>query len=277
VTAKPHSIGQIALHRLRTAVHTLRGITEREAPAKWVIEEAHVARTMRPQLQPEIALANDIETFAFSTISSLTSLRQPQDILRAHATLVTRALHDLRVCMISCLSGYTMQGWTVAASAFEAAHMAGFIGEDTARAAKWLGHLDIEKPVIGVKDAVVGTFKYLEIVADASARQQLVDNEYELYTYLCMAKHVNPIPERHRYWVEDSSGTRLLFTPFYTPGRVREARLGLGLANRSALLAGWVLARAHATPFHELEPELLALANRTAQAVRDWKASADGD
>jgi hypothetical protein len=277
MTAKPHSILRVVWHRLRTALEALLGIPEQDAPAKWAIEEAAVSARLRPQLGPEISLAREIEGFAFEVISSIVTLRQPADVFQAHATLATRALQDLRVCVSAVLSGYTMQGWTVASCAFEAAHASGFIGEDLARAQKWLKHRQLEKSVIPVRDSIVGTFIYLEMATDASDRNRLVDNEYELYRYLCLAKHVNPVAEKYRYWVRAEKGTRLMFTPFYTPGRVREARLGLGLANRAALLATWIVARAHSASFTAIEPKLKSLANRTGQAVRDWKALAEGD
>jgi hypothetical protein len=277
MTATPHDFQTVWLYRLRTALEALSGHSEREAPANWAVLEAAVRREMRPQLAPEVTLANDVEAFSFGLISSMNPNKHPPEVFLSHTNLAARTLHDLRIAVEASLRGYTMQAWTVAASAFEAAHMAGFIGEDPERGAGWQAHQQYDTPYANVYDTVHGTFSYLQVTTSREALEEVVKNEYDLYRYLCMGKHSNPIAERNRYWLHEETTSTLMFTPFYHPSRVKEARMGLGLAARSALLAAWVVSKAHATSFASLQPQLSSLATRTAAAVGNWQAHADGD
>lgn len=242
------------------------------APASWALEEASVRKKMRPALDTQVRLAADIEALAFDTLSVVKSLKQDPDVFQVHATLLARCLQDLRAAVACSLNGYTMQAWSVAASAFESGHAIGYIGERTERAKRWLAHSDLKSPPFSAFAAITGAYIYLELEPDVAQREILVRREYDLYQYLCMAKHVNPLAEKTRYWVKVDGKTRLLLTPFFTPKRVGEAQLGLILAARVSLLACWAFSKAHLRDFGSIESRVLDLANRTDQAIENWQS-----
>lgn len=255
--------------RLWAAFRTVRGQYD-EAPFGWSTTEIHVHRSMAKEIGPHLAVSRQIEGLAYSMMTSLSKHVQPKAVLRAHSPLLVRTLQDLRACVLLTLRGYTMQAWTAAASAFEAAHAMGFIGADATRAERWLNHTDQHRGPFSVKDGVIGTFKYLDLGPTAAERQQLADNEYGIYEKLCMAKHVNPLAERNRYWLSKGSSVRLQFTPFMSTGRLKEARLGLALAARSAILALWVLSKTHDPA--GVDSRIVRLATESGELVVGWNS-----
>ncbi|MEX2155204.1 MAG: hypothetical protein WD773_00010 [Gemmatimonadales bacterium] len=256
--------------RLWAAARALAGQYD-EAPAGWSTSEIQVRKRISKSIGLHLAVAKEIEALAYDIMVNLSKPSRPQAILRAHSILLVRTLQDLRACVLLSLRGYTMQAWTAAASAFEAAHAMGFIGADPSRAERWLNHTDQDRGPFSVKDGVVGSFKYLDLGQTASDRQQLVDNEYGLYEKLCMAKHINPLAERNRYWISRDNSTRLQFTPFLSDGRIKEARLGLALAARSAILALWVLSKTHDAG--GTDGRILPLAAKSGDLVAGWNSS----
>jgi hypothetical protein len=257
--------------RALLAWEALSGAVEDDGPALWVHEEAKVRREMRKGLARALQLSREIENLAYELIRATAGPSDPPELFQVHATLAVRVLQDVRVAGMAALNGYVLQSWTVAASGFEAANMMGFIANEPSRADRWLAHSDLTRSIAGVKDTIVGTLAFLGVGEDPQERDQIADAEYKLYGRLCLAKHINPIPERHRYWVPTGQGsTRLLFTPIVTPSRVRQGLLGLALANRAGVLAAWVYAKSHGADYPRLEPELLRLAERTVEALQTW-------
>jgi len=158
-------------------------------------------------------------------------------VYQVHATLLARVLQDLRACVICSLSGYPMQAWTIATSAFEAAHTIGFVGNRVDRANDWLAHHSEAKPFIPAFDALNNTIIYLGVEPDSTKRAEVVQESFSLYRHLCMAKHVNPISEKDRYVYMVDGKPNLVLTPPFTSRRAAEVRLGLLLAVRSAHIA----------------------------------------
>lgn len=149
--------------------------------------------------------------------------------------------------------------------------MMGYIGENPDRAAGWWNHQSPERSFCPAKTAVEGSFKYLEIEEQGEHRVAAVNHEYTLYHHLCMAKHVNPIAERTRYIGIRAGAMRLTLTPHTSWRRIREARMGLILVCRAAIMAIWVFHKANGAPGAE-DPRLNALVQRTASLLGTWKA-----
>lgn len=238
---------------------------------QWEQAEQGVQEKLSTDLAAHLALATEYESLAFDLLQSIEQLGVSADVYRAQATLLARVLQDLRCITSIAPLGYTMQAWTIASSAFEASYALGFIGSNQDRARRWLEHKDMKNLPWPTYDAVSNSLRYLDIGEDASSQHDLAQNEYKLYTYLCMAKHVNPLPERNRYWFTRSGSTRLLLTPVYTPARAAEARLGLSLALRSTTNAIWIFRKTHVDAAPDLDQRLLDLASRSANLFREWK------
>ena len=239
------------------------------SPHPWEDSEATARRSLEPALDASFAVATQCEQLAFDLLSGVQQLRHPQEVYRVHATLLARTLQDLRVCAIASRLGYTMQAWAIASSAFEAANTMGFVGTDPERAQRWLAHASQAKSFCDTHTAILGTLRFLEIADASDERNELTRREYELYQYLCMAKHVNPLAEKTRYWRSGERSLRLALTPFASERRVREARLGLALATRAAAVALWVFQRAHVANSDD-DPRMLALFEATGKLIDQW-------
>lgn len=237
------------------------------APAGWAAEEAKVAVEMHAALQSHLQLATDIEAFAYDLLTGVKSLRHPPVVYKVHGTLLARVLQDLRVTVLATLPGYTMQSWTLAASAFEAAHAMGFIGVDAERATRWLDHTKMEAPAVTTYDGVMATFKWLLSDDTPKERELAVKTEYALYQHLCSAKHANPIAEKTRYWIVTPDSLRLVLTPFLSSRRIREAKLGLAMACRAGVLACWIFAESHAEDFGTIRDRLQDLMMRSEPLI----------
>jgi hypothetical protein len=257
---------------VRGWVHRLRLALLSPLPDDWETTELTALRKMRRSLREHTLLVRELDDLAFSLLQRLKAPpRQSEAIIRAHLSLLTRVLQDMRSTVLLARSGYTMQGWSVAASAFEAAHTMGYIGEDATRAEAWWKHTDLAKTFCAAKAGVQGSYKYLEIGTKGKDRETAVEHEYSLYSRLCMAKHVNPIAERTRYIGKRAQSLRLIITPYASERRVREARLGLLLAIRSAVLALWVLHKAHFGVEDGFGQRIHDVAAKTAALLASWK------
>lgn len=250
---------------MATLIGTLDG-----APGGWATEEYWVRLKMRKALSDHIGLARDIERFTFDSMVRLSKPTQPQSVLMAHSALLVRTLQDLRAAVITGMAGYTMQSWTNASSCFEAAYTMGFIGSDSKRADRWLAHADPSSGFVAVKDAVIGTYRYLEIGESQAERADHADRDYGLYVRLCAGKHANPMAERHRYWVEHADGVRLFFTPLFDRIRVRQAEFGLVIALRATIVALLAFTRTHWSREAKGDPEMVELAKRIMTLMEPW-------
>lgn len=259
------------LGRIRAYFRRLLRAISGNFPDDWESVEIHVSEQLRHPLGEYVALVRDVDDLAFDLLQGLKSLRQPQELFGAHAALLVRVLQDLRVCSVSARSGYTMQAWSVAASCFEAAHTMGFLAVSPDRAASWWSHEDTERSFCTAKTGVEGSYRYLELGAAGAERARLVSHEYQLYQRLCLAKHVNPVAERKRYFARGGGKQQLRLTPFVSNSRIKEARLGLLLAIRSAILAIWVFHRCHLRMGENDDPRIAAVAARALPLLESWK------
>lgn len=240
-------------------------------PDDWEATERDVQRRMHRPLLEYSALVRAVDDLAFDLLKQVRQLQQPQEVFQAHITLLAQVLQDLRVASLLAQSGYVMQSWAVSASAFEAAHTMGFISADTARANQWLAYRALDRPFCHARTGIEGSFQYLEIGSQGKRRVDLVDREYTFYERLCLAKHVHPVAERTRYLGRSGRLTRLILTPYFSARRVREARLGLLMACRSATLALWVFYKAHTSQSDQERARLTALMAKTSVLLDTWK------
>jgi len=210
----------------------------------WSAAENDFAVKIRPLIQQHLDITIECVHIASDLLARAQGKRD-SNLFQVHATLLVRVLQDLRACFVCTETGYPMQAWTVATSAFEAAHTIGFVGDRVDRANDWLNHSSQSKPFIPAFNALTNTIIYLGIESDAAKRTAVVEEGFALYRHLCMAKHANPIAERDRYVYVVDGKPNLLLTPPFTSRRASEARLGLLLAIRSAHIALWAFDVTH--------------------------------
>lgn len=210
----------------------------------WEPAEEDFAAKVRPLVTAHLDLAAQC-VHVGSDLLARAQGRRDALIYQVHATLLARVLQDLRACVICSLSGYPMQAWTIAASAFEAAHTIGFVGNRVDRASAWLAHRSEANAFIPAFDALNNTIIYLGVEPDSTKREAIVQESFSLYRHLCMAKHINPISEKDRYVYGVDGKPNLVLTPPFTNRRAAEVRLGLLLAIRSAHIALWAFDVTH--------------------------------
>lgn len=221
---------------------------------------------MERELAEYLRLPEVLEEVAFDLVALVTS----NDVVshpNAHhvqSLLVARIINDLRASVLLCVRGYTMQGWAVAASCFEHSYSIGYIGRIEERAKAWLAHSDFKSPPWGCYDSILHTLTFLGVASNKADREVLVKREYRLYERLCMGKHGNPIAERNRYIARAQDGTtRLVFTPAFSKGRIKEARICLLIASRAVGTGLWAYLHAHAPGAHEIQERLLGVVGQT--------------
>lgn len=241
-------------------------------PDDWEETELRIRRRARRALAPYLTHAKRLDTLAFEILQSVKAVDATPDLYLAHISLLTRVLQDLRVTVIAAESGYTMQSWSVAASAFEAAHTMGFLAVDPSRATKWYAHKSTETSFCSAFDGAQGSFTFVGLGDSIAERDQLVRQDCKHYQSLCIAKHVNPLAEKTRYVRQREGSLRLTITPLLSERRIREAQYGLALAVRSATLAVLIFHKAHLpSEKTELFARLLALADESSRLLSIWR------
>jgi hypothetical protein len=146
----------------------------------------------------------------------------------------------------------------------------GFLAIAPDRTSAWWSHADLGHSFCGAKAGIEGSYKYLGL-GPGGERVHLIEHEYKLYQRLCLAKHVNPVAEKTRYFTRWDGGQQLRVTPFASDRRIREARMGLLLAARAATLAVWVFHKCHLQQGETDEPRIASLAARTLALLDTWK------
>jgi hypothetical protein len=224
---------------------------------------------MERALKQYLELAELSDELAFVALKGIGATDLDVVLYQAHSALMARTLTDLRAACQLAVSGYTMQSWSVAASCFEAAHSIGYIGSDSARATRWVEHSDRHRAPWGAKDAVQNAIIFLSLEADTKKRQELVDREYSLYETLCIAKHVNPIAEKFRYFYRRDTFQVLRLSPVSTHRRIAEAKKGLIVAIRCTSTGIWALLDAHHQGNEALRRQLIAIMETTDSLVQE--------
>ena len=235
----------------------------------WSPAEQNFESKIRPLVAQHLELAIECVHVGSDLLARAQGKRDPH-VFQVHATLLARVLQDLRACVLCTLAGYPMQAWTIATSAFEAAHTIGFVGDRVDRASDWLSHSSSAKPFVPAFDALTNAVIYLGIEPDAKKRESIVQESFGLYRFLCMAKHANPISERNRYVYGVEGKPNLVLTPPFTDRRASEARLGLLLAIRSAHIGLWAFDVTHLAAPGEVDERLGKMALRLG-ALTGWE------
>jgi hypothetical protein len=246
--------GRVWMMRVRSAI---------VAPiSHWDAAEMLVERRMKPEIAGFTCLLRDLEDLAYDVVKAATTSPQVGALIVVHHSLLTRVLHDARAAELVSRRGYTMQGWTLAASAYEAAHMMGFVGQDVSRAERWLKHTDRKNAVVATYDAVLATIRFLQVSEPGELPKDVADTEYRFYEHLCLAKHVNPLAEKTRYVGKRAGQPRLIVTPYFAGVRALEAAQGLMLASRATTTAVMVFHRVFTAADDTFSDRLTALYER---------------
>ena len=198
-------------------------------------EEARAADILRPQIVDHL-------NHAAATCNLITRLNASFDgaefeslplNLLVRLILNARIADDLRAIQHLSSMGYCEQSCTIAASVFEVAHTAAFIGADDELAIEWKDFDDLTRNFRSVSSMVRANF----------GRQHpdeidgVQKSEYGVYRQLCWMKHTNPFFQGLRnphFW--DAHGT-LRFAPNTSEYGIRCSWFALEHASRLGVFA----------------------------------------
>lgn len=109
------------------------------------------------------------------------------DCLVVALRICDRLRVELRCAILLCERGYPVQAASNAATMAELAFTIGYIANDTEMAKKWMAHDDIEG-FQGVRKMLTSSLYRAKL-----STEPLIEQEFDQYKRLCMAKHGNPI------------------------------------------------------------------------------------
>jgi hypothetical protein len=148
-------------------------------------------------------------------------------------SLIIRLSNDMRSAALVAWRGYALQAATLVASMFEAAYSIAAIGTDDVRAGEWISHDNPKQSYGKLKDTIREGLENLKVPGvDTQA-----ETEYKVYRQLCMAKHVNPLLQKHQGQQVDGNLIILMNGPDVSEAAVRVAWFALEHATGLACIA----------------------------------------
>ncbi|CAH1216178.1 hypothetical protein [Paenibacillus sp. JJ-223] len=157
--------------------------------------------TLKKDLEPyvfgiKLAINVVIEAFLIPPEIEITKIRSSRLVSQ---TLIIKIINDLRTLLIIGTKGYPIQAATIASSLYETSYMLGLLGDDDELSDRWIEHSDpasmsnvIESINKMTKKTIKKQTSDLDIDYDPISKA-----EYKKYQQLCMAKHSNPLIQKH--------------------------------------------------------------------------------
>ena len=199
-----------------------------------------VERGTADALEPELRRHEELTLRAFDAIglvlegASEVLSRQVSPSRAVTTMLLVRLANDLRGAALLALRGYPLQAATLVGSMFEAAYTAAYIGGDDTLAQEWINHVDPTTCFRGIGQLirdVIATMPMREV-----EREPVMEWKYGDYKKLCLAKHVNPLLQRHGT-ERRGADIAVIVGPTTGPDAVRMAWFALEQAVGLAILA----------------------------------------
>ncbi|MBN1254141.1 MAG: hypothetical protein JXA50_02605 [Deltaproteobacteria bacterium] len=156
-------------------------------------DESVIRRDIKKRLMPLVSLVDHTEDLYDRTVDALSNYPLPSAATKVCFLFITRLENDIRVCSLLSQSGYGLQALVNAATIVELVGAISYIGQDENRAKIWAQHTDKKHTYPPhVADGINATLDALGI-SDPSVRESW----HKAYTFMCMAKHVNPLLSLH--------------------------------------------------------------------------------
>lgn len=217
-------------------------------------------------LEPHLHLPTDVLVGAHQLLGlavEAINLRyggRPPLSARVVIRLAARVGNDLSGIRILTGYGYSSQAMSVGASVCELAFSISYIGSDDNRAQGWLDHGDPTRPFRSVTDLI----KEATLQLPVEARTEAFNSAYRVYRQFCMAKHANPLLERHRGLRLGVSGEGIVENgPDLSEGSIQNAWFALSQSASFAWHAGHSVAITHFTA-----PQQQVFSDRVLSRVR---------
>ncbi len=201
------------------------------------LQEAEVkaVEIMRRELGPHLALTQDAHN-----LIGMALISNPQgpvlDLplsLKVSTNLLIRIANDLRGTVILAERGYPLQALTLAASVYEAAMQVAYIGSDEKIAREWVDHDKPDAFFKKIEQLTTEVFRKLGIPdADAQAKR-----DYRVYQQFCMAKHLNPLLQKHYSFQKIGEWVVALNGPDWSDLSIKGAWFALDYSERFVYIA----------------------------------------
>ncbi len=232
---------------------------------------AEAERLVGEQLSSVLSAHSAVSERAFNTVGLVLAAApelphaEVSTSRKVSTVLMMRLSNDLRGVALLGLRGYSLQAAALAASVFEVAHCVAYIGDDDSRADAWGSHADPTKPVRSVRSLTEDVAK----VFGADDPSKTADAPYRVYRQLCLAKHSNPLLQKHHGHYVNDEAVVATNGPDASEESVRVTRFALEHATRFALLSLAVFLHHHVP-----EGRQSLLANRLRQVLQELNALA---
>jgi hypothetical protein len=141
---------------------------------------------LAPVLGDWIAIVENLQQIKLELLREPWKADRPSDVAYR---IVARIFNQTRAAVHLIEMGYPLEADTIVTSMAELAYMVGYIGDDEGRATGWMTHLDWEKSFAPTYECIRATLR----LKGAAYTDTATDMEYAHYSFLCMAKHGNPM------------------------------------------------------------------------------------
>lgn len=224
---------------------------------------------MKEPLADYLRLASEVyDAFGRALLSvnpAQTKLRPAGNV---QLLVFARVLGDLRACQRAAADGYAMQALTLAATIHEVSYAATYLEDSDDRAREWIEHANVKKqyPECGHEQVIRAVGKRFDLP------EEKIQQEYEIYRQLCLAKHGNSVLQRQYGSFAQGELRVVLQIPYFSERTVRFARFALLHACRAVAIAldRFAILHLEEDAARTLIPELADLANETQRlAERD--------
>lgn len=135
----------------------------------------------------------------------------PTPAQRLCINLLTRLQNELRAVALLCQNGYALQAFSPTAVIYELGWTIAAVGHSDEESQKWLSH-ETNNKFENIKEL---TRRGLLNLAGSEATKQL-ENQYNWYRELCLAKHINPIAQRNEGFIVEPDPNMMVYT--FSPG-----------------------------------------------------------
>jgi hypothetical protein len=152
-------------------------------------DESVVYRYIRKRLIPLVSLLEQTQDLYDRAVDVLSNHPLSGAAPKVCFLFVTRLENDIRACSLLAQSGYGLQALVNAGTIVELVGAISYIGQDGNRAEDWARHADMKRSyppraAAGI-DATLDTLG----ISDSFVRESW----HKAYTFMCMAKHGNPL------------------------------------------------------------------------------------
>ena len=195
---------------------------------------------VRARMEPELRDYVDVLGKAYNLLGEIveaSNVNQLSLSAKVQVMLAARLQEDLRSVDLTASLGYALAALTHASVVREVAYGMMYLDSDD-RALAWWAHQKENKayPECGHKDVL------RDVLGRRFGRADAVDQEYKVYTDMCLAKHANPVLQREYGVLKSPAAIHVVSHPFYSADVVLFCKFALAHSIRAVTTAALLFA-----------------------------------